>query len=82
MIGVVEVLLTTPPGPVAVALPRNCLLTNRRADGDFAVLVPPSPKFHDQLVTWPVVVLLKLTVVGAVPLPGLPLKVTTVGGRE
>jgi hypothetical protein len=31
-------------------------------------------------VTWPVVELPKVTVVGAVPLPGLALKATTGGG--
>jgi hypothetical protein len=38
-----------------------------------------SPKLHAQLVTWPVVALLKVTVVGAVPLDGLAPKLTTGG---
>ena len=38
------------------------------------MLVVPSPKFQAQVVTWPVVVLVKATFKGAVPIVGLALK--------
>jgi len=43
------------------------------------VLVPPSPKVHDQLVILPVEPSVKLTVNGLFPLVTLPLKLATGG---
>lgn len=41
------------------------------------MLVVPSPKFQAQVVTWPVVLLVNITFSGALPMVGLPLKLTT-----
>ena len=41
------------------------------------MLVPPSPKFHDQPVMFPVEVSVKETVNGLLPVVGVPLKFAT-----
>jgi hypothetical protein len=45
--------------------------------GLWVVLVEPSPKLHDQLVTLPVEASVKVTARGAVPLVGLALNLAT-----
>ena len=52
---------------VKVPLPYTC-------EGDCTVDVAPSPKFQDQLVGEPVLVSVKFTVSGAVPLVGVAVK--------